>query len=153
ARTHSQELQNSASMAVPPVPITLWPAPITVGCARAPRSADNDVASLATCSWVPDGASGINQGMGSSNQCDVKSTIRTMEPAPSPGLLFARLAIWGSKCGPDFGGGSMLTNYPSAHVPSHGAFDRSLPNSLRPPLPFSLDQRAHVGRSLRERGD
>src|SRR5262249_58903938 len=84
ARTHSQELQNSASMAVPPVPITLWPVPITVGCARAPRSADNDVASLATCSWVPDGASGINQGMGSSNQCDVKSTIRTMEPAPRP---------------------------------------------------------------------
>jgi AraC family transcriptional regulator len=47
----------------------------------------------------------------------------------------------------------MLTDYPSAHVPSHGAFDRSLPNSLRPPLPFSLDRRAHIGRSLRERSD
>jgi AraC family transcriptional regulator len=47
----------------------------------------------------------------------------------------------------------MLTNYPSTHVPSHGAFDRSLPNPLRPPLPFSLDQRAHVGRSPRERSD
>jgi AraC family transcriptional regulator len=42
----------------------------------------------------------------------------------------------------------MLTNYPSAPAPSHGVFDRSLPNPLRPPLPFSLDRRAQVGRSL-----
>jgi AraC-like DNA-binding protein len=46
----------------------------------------------------------------------------------------------------------MLTNYPSAQVPSHGVFDRS-PSKPLLPLPLSLDRRVHVGRGLRERSD
>src|SRR5437773_12318670 len=46
----------------------------------------------------------------------------------------------------------MLTNYPSAQVPSRGVFDRS-PSKPLLPLPLSLDRRVHLGRGLRERSD